>query len=179
LLEQWLAYEGERMPGRAIAVEQTAGLTLGGLQFDLRIDRINAIGRHGKVVIDYKTGDTNPQSMLGPRPREPQLAMYALALDGTQAVLCAQVVENACRIMGWKSPAPDLADASPLRTPPVDVAAHWQGLLDVWRVDLTRLADEYRRGFAAVAPRDVDACRECDLQPVCRIRARRQFAADA
>jgi ATP-dependent helicase/nuclease subunit B len=175
LLAQWLDYERGRLPGRVAAVEQPVRLALGALQFDLRIDRINALDEPGgRIVIDYKTGDLDPRAMFGSRPREPQLAMYALCWPDVRAIACAQIAENGCRITGCKSA--DCHDAASLEPPSAHGANDWQDLRDAWRRELERLADEFALGTATVAPRDTAACRECNLHPVCRIRSVREFA---
>jgi hypothetical protein len=45
--------------------------------------------------------------------------------------------------------------------------------LAVWRARLGKLAEEFAAGHAAVDPkRRPQTCRECDLQPFCRIHDR-------
>jgi ATP-dependent helicase/nuclease subunit B len=159
-----------------IAVERAAVLTLGMLRFELRIDRIDSLpDDHGAVIVDYKTGTADPTALFGRRPREPQLAMYALCVPDVMGVLFAHVAHDDCRVGGWRS---ETATELSLPVPPADIAASWQRLVELWRADLTQLATEFALGVAEVAPRDADACRECNLQPLCRIHAVRQFAND-
>ena len=46
----------------------------------------------------------------------------------------------------------------------------WSEVEAAWRSGYGALAEDFRAGRAAVAPRDAAACRLCDLQPLCRIQ---------
>jgi hypothetical protein len=46
--------------------------------------------------------------------------------------------------------------------------ADWAALVDAWRAELTRLADDFASGVATVAPKRVDTCRYCGVAMLCR-----------
>ena len=50
--------------------------------------------------------------------------------------------------------------------------AGWPALVDAWRVELTRLADDFASGVATVAPKRADTCRYCGVAMLCRLSER-------
>ncbi len=172
LLLEWLALERKRPPHRIIGNETSKNLTIGGITFDLRIDRIDESADGELLVMDYKTGPTNPNAVMGPRPEEPQLPMYALSTPGVAAVAFALVRTNECRLIGWS----DRTFSTTQNTEQVrfnsagDGTGSWSRVLEDWRASLANLATEFRTGVAHVQPRDAAACDECNLHALCRIR---------
>jgi len=174
LLLEWLRIERARPPFRIVANERETVLSLAGIDFELRIDRVDALEPDGALlVIDYKTGTTRPTVVIADRPDEPQLAMYALSLPNVDAIAFAQVRTGHCRLTGWSQAAraitPHEQDVR-LSPPPQEFKGDWNLLMDAWRDRLTRLADEFRSGVADVTPRDALACRQCNLHALCRVR---------
>ena len=45
----------------------------------------------------------------------------------------------------------------------------WEQLVAGWREVMTGLAADFVAGAAGVEPRDAEACKYCDVQPLCRI----------
>ena len=178
---EWLRLESTRPAFRVFATEHETVLSLNGMNFDLRIDRIDAVEPDGALlVIDYKTGAATANSVIGERPVEPQLAMYALSLAGVAAIAFAQVRSGECRLVGWADGVrADTFGVGRVRLnpAPIEHGGSWAALVRAWRVDLTRLADEFRGGVVDVRPRDALACRECDLHALCRIREMRRLVA--
>jgi len=152
-------------------------VSLGGIEFHLRIDRIDDVGE-GLLLIDYKTGPASPNAVLGTRPEEPQLPMYALSLPDSIAIGYAQITQNACRVTGWSQALADQTQDIRLSRPPAPFNGSWDELKHFWSDGLTALANAFRRGVADVDPRDAKACRECDLHALCRISELREFASD-
>jgi hypothetical protein len=60
-------------------------------------------------------------------------------------------------------------------SPPADYDRSWEALRVAWFERLTVLATEFRDGVADVQPRDAQACAECDLHALCRIRDRGRY----
>jgi len=50
--------------------------------------------------------------------------------------------------------------------------ASWWALVDAWRTELTRLADDFASGVAVVAPKRADTCRYCGFAMLCRLNER-------
>jgi hypothetical protein len=167
LLDEWVQVEAVRSPYRIAALERTTPLSLGELEFDLQIDRIDHEG--GEVLVfDYKTGDIEANSVFGERPEEPQLPMYAIATPEATAIAFAELQIGGCRLVG-SARQPRASGSIRLRAA-AEADGDWQRMKDLWRGRLTHLTDEFVNGVADVQPRDAKACRECDLHALCRIR---------
>ena len=175
---QWIeSYERPRPAFVVTATEAATTLTLSGLTFSLRLDRIDALEGGGSAIIDYKAGAVDaPRRWFAARPRAPQLGVYALALAAAappvslRAVAYAKLKAGEIRALGLAADDaawPALAKPSSIREPNT-----WEGVERWWRAHLTPLATELRDGVATVTPRDSGApCRTCGFQPLCRIRA--------
>ena len=173
LVLQWLdAVDRPRPPFRVADIEADATLDLAGLQLRLRVDRIDSVDGGDRVIVDYKTGDVvAPKQWFGPRPRAPQLGLYALAQDDpVRAVAYGKVKAGSVKAIGLAAD-----DSVWPGLPSVDTLDAFDGWTDVyawWRTRLTEVAMEFREGVATVTPRDGgEPCRTCGLQPLCRIGA--------
>ena len=175
---QWIeAYERPRPPFAVTGIEWSAPLTLAGLTFDLRLDRVDTLADGGCAIVDYKTGNVDsPRTWFSVRPRAPQLGLYALALGFAEpprtlrAVAYARLKAGEIRALGLAADE----GAWPALTPVARIAelGTWDGVQQWWHVHLTGIATELRDGVATVTPRDNGApCRRCGLQPLCRIGA--------
>jgi probable DNA repair protein len=169
LVAKWLQTELLRESFEVEGLEQGAQIARhGGLEFKVRIDRIDTLADGGRVLIDYKSGMTSAD-WRGERPDNPQLPIYAVMLPaGVVAVAygkvnaseCCFVAETARR--GIFKPG---GRASSLEGMP-DFAA----LVALWSQRLETIASEFAAGYAAVAP-TIRACASCGLQPLCRVPA--------
>ena len=174
LLHQWIdSYERMRPPFTVEATEVRAEVALAGVSFRLRLDRVDRVS-DGAVIIDYKTGVTlAPKGWFDPRPRSPQLGLYALARrqaapqSPTRAVAYAQLQPGTLKLNGIAADAvtwPALARVENTK------AGSWPALEAWWEAQLGALAGELRSGVADVTPRDGwKTCRICCLGPLCRI----------
>lgn len=163
LLEAWLQVERERPPFEVETVEGPASIDLGGLEFRLRPDRRDRMDDGQVVVIDFKTSPASIMDWRLPRPREPQLPIYATAGKDTSAAAFAQLVHGSVRLIGIAD------DMSGLRRPEQLGAEDYETLKAKWRDALLALADEYRGGLAEVAPQSSTDCRNCHLHSLCRV----------
>jgi len=180
LVRTWLErFERARPPFAVAGVEVSRPLELGGLGLRLRLDRIDAPADGGVTIIDYKTGIAkSPGRWFDARPQAPQLGLYALAqrafapAQPVRALAYAQLKTGEIRVQGiaadpdaWPGlPGPTVVGGAEL--------ADWRAAEDRLAQSLTALAVEIREGRAAVAPRDAaKTCRNCGLQPLCRIGA--------
>jgi ATP-dependent helicase/nuclease subunit B len=178
-LHGWLTtIERERPAFAAVATEADARLALGGLVLSFRVDRVDALADGGVAIIDYKSGRVPaPTKWFAARPSGTQVGLYALARkdaapeEPLRAAAYAQLKAGDVAVTGLAADA----DAWPgLRTPAeargVNLAT-WPEVERFWRERYGALAAAFRAGDAAVLPRDAQACRYCDLQPVCRVQA--------
>jgi RecB family exonuclease len=152
-------------------------VTLGALRLDTRVDRVDRLPDGGYLLIDYKSGRADPGAWTGKRPDEPQLPIYAVtAPQPPVAVLFAQLRTGDLCYLGVAQRdglAPDVGAYVPPRGAP-EAPQDWAALLTHWQAALTALAEEFVRGEARVDPQhDDDTCRQCHLQPLCRIHERR------
>jgi RecB family exonuclease len=174
LLLEWLAMEEQRPPFEVECLEMWHRENLGQLTIQTRIDRIDRLPGHGRVILDYKTGRPAVRDWLGERPVEPQLPLYSLGRGKGElaAVAFARVRRGACAFLGLAGTA-DLVPGVALvdeRHVPDASQDNWQELLQCWRASLQRLAREFAAGEARVDPvNPSQACDRCDLQALCRI----------
>ncbi|HEX2199728.1 MAG TPA: PD-(D/E)XK nuclease family protein [Burkholderiales bacterium] len=165
LAREWLELEKRRTDFEVAFVEHPRTLSVAGLEFSSRIDRMDRLGDGGHVLIDYKTGGgrLTPKQWDSPRPDDPQLPLYAAAAEeDLAAVAFARLRPGDMRFMGY-------ARADKLM-PKVQVYRDWPGLLAQWRKEAGELGAAFAAGEAPVDPkRDLKTCLRCDLQTLCRV----------
>jgi probable DNA repair protein len=165
LAREWLEVESVRAPFQVSSIEEKRTLSVAGLEFQSRIDRMDKLASGGFALIDYKTGNVgNPKDWHGPRPDDPQLPLYAAAApEELAAVVFARLKTGEMRFLGY-SRAPNLL-------PKVTVnPAPWPKLLEEWKRDTEALGVAFAAGDAHVDPKeDLKTCRLCELQTLCRV----------
>ena len=138
-------------------------MEINGLQLRLRVDRIDRLPDGSVVLIDYKSGEISERNLLGERPSEPQLLVYAAAMDEeVDGIFLAQVRPREAKTAGG---ALHPHFPPPARTSNFD----WPTVRDQSRIALAELADEFLTGHAPVDPLR-GACTYCNLPALCRIQ---------
>jgi probable DNA repair protein len=180
LLREWLQFERSREDFEVIAHQRDIQLELAGLPLRGRLDRLDRLRDGSLVIIDYKTGQQalGPSQWRTPRPVQPQLPSYAVALasggaeqhspnpaPAIAAVAFALVNRGDCRMTGLGE-RPEILGRKK--------AARGEGLresLASWRPELESLARDFMNGDARIAPRRASTCDDtyCHLQAVCRM----------
>ena len=162
LVAVWLALEKTRSPFTVDAQEQQQRVSIGALQFDARMDRVDRLPSGREVIIDYKTGEVSIDQWEGERPDSPQVPIYAIAhSQPIGAVAFARISADSCEFEGIAQESGALPD--------VDVGDFGKRLAD-WRVVFEKLASEFLAGDARVDPKTFPAtCAFCQLGPLCRI----------
>lgn len=175
-LRAWLtAVERERAPFAVEHVETRRPLALGGLLLDFQVDRIDRLAGGGFAIIDYKSGSAwGPGQWFAERPAGTQVGLYALAQQAATpdepvvaalyAVLKAGAVK-ACGLAAAEGLVPKVK-ALPVKNVPL---ATWEEIVPAWHSRYGALAHAFAHGDARVAPR-ANACRWCELAPLCRIQ---------
>jgi probable DNA repair protein len=183
LVTAWLDYESVRLPFEVIETEASRGITLNGLSFNLRLDRLDRLHDGSVLVVDYKSGDVSPKSWELPRPDDVQLPLYAgFALDDGHelgGLVFAKLRPGDLAFTGCIGDAcatvfTGLKSSSTL----VKKALTAEQLLD-WRDCIQQLAKDFLAGRAEVDPRDApNTCQSCGLQTLCRIQEKQAVLGD-
>jgi probable DNA repair protein len=170
LARAWLEMEREARGDdfTVVAVEDKRTLVIGPLTLRGKLDRVDELENGRRIVIDYKSTAESSSAWLGGRPDAPQLPLYLVATEAAGvAIAFAQVKAGQMKFAAlaadetllpvWKS-LPELG---------------WEAQVAAWREVLARLATQFAAGEAAVQPKNPrTTCRNCDLQPLCRIHER-------
>jgi ATP-dependent helicase/nuclease subunit B len=166
LLRLWLQLERARAPFAVEALEESGQIArFAGLEFRVRIDRVDRLMDGARVLIDYKTGAAHAD-WRGERPDNPQLPVYALlSPDALVAVAYAKV--NAAE-SGFIVESERREIFPRTRRTELEGMASFAELVDVWSRRVVRIAGEFADGHAEVAP-TLKACMNCDLQGLCRV----------
>jgi ATP-dependent helicase/nuclease subunit B len=168
LLGKWLQLERTRAP---FVVEALEGSDLiarfGGLDFRVRIDRVDRLMDGARVLLDYKTGAASVD-WRGERPDNPQLPVYALLFpDALVAVAYAKVNAAESGFVA-ESERPEIFPRT--RPSELEGMATFAELIQLWSRRIERIAGEFAAGRAEVAP-TLKACQSCKLQGLCRVPA--------
>jgi ATP-dependent helicase/nuclease subunit B len=185
LVCEWLRYESTRHSFAVAHTESDRRIALAGLDFSVRLDRIDRLNDDTMLVIDYKSGNVAPKSWDLPRPDDVQLPLYAgFALDCEEEPLGGLVfakVQTGDRKMSFAgrvfAPAStlfhELRGANALVRNPLTL----DDLL-AWRDYIEQLARDFIAGHAEADPRDYPrTCERCELPALCRIHESRTTAA--
>lgn len=180
LIQAWLAIEMQREDFRVEACEEVYPIEIAGLAIECRIDRIDALDDDTLVIIDYKTGSSDPKttSWAQDRIKEPQLPLYAsIALKDNQvvAVCFAKVHADECKFIGLAQDEgmPNITPLAQLKSNSVFKAYEtFPTLIDHWRSSLERIAEEIRDGKAGVIFEDENDLMYCDVKPLLRLPER-------
>jgi ATP-dependent helicase/nuclease subunit B len=164
IAREWLELERRREPFAVSSIEEKRQLTVGTLEFDSRIDRMDKLEGGGHVLIDYKSARfLSTRDWEGPRPDDAQLPLYAAAAsEDLAAVAYAKVRPGDMRFVGFSK--------GPNTLPSVKAADSWNGILVQWKKDAEALSKSFAAGEAQVDPKDgLATCRLCEMQTLCRV----------
>ncbi len=151
-------------PFRVEHLEEKKTVEINGLQLRLRVDRIDRLQDGSVVLVDYKSGEISEASLLGKRPAEPQLLVYAAAMEEeVDGIFLAQVRPREAKTVGCA--------LHPHFAPTRNTKLDWAALRDDSKSYLRDLADEFMSGHAPVDPLH-NACNFCNLPSLCRIQER-------
>lgn len=173
LVSNWLNIEKERPAFQVLSHEKNVSLTLGELNINMRIDRIDQLADGRKLIIDYKTGKyLSVQEWLGPRPDEPQLPLYAI-LDktNTAGLAYAKITANNPGFIGLSDGQLDIKGVNPSTALRSSEELTWQKLNTDWQSHLDSLSQDFCQGKAYIDPKEAEkTCQHCALKALCRIQ---------
>jgi ATP-dependent helicase/DNAse subunit B len=183
LVTEWLQYEATRLDFTVAETEADRPISLAGLTFTVRLDRIDRLNDGTMLVIDYKSGAVTPRSWQLPRPDDVQLPLYAGFAMAKEEELGGFVFAK--MRAGDQAFAGHVADAgatlfaglngtSALIKSPLTA----ERLID-WKQCIEQLAQDFLAGRADVNPRqNPQPCERCDLHALCRIQENQNILDD-
>ena len=184
-LHEWLALEQTRhQPFTVSAVEHKETLSLSGLSFNFKLDRIDTLDDGGLVLIDYKTTTSNSvNDWIQPRPIAPQLPLYALTQSAPiRAMAYGRVKLGQCQLVGLSDGDQVSGDHVDIKI--IDLSRHrvisrvfenWQQLCGFWRQSLESIAAEMLAGEGGIDPQGNGICQYCQTPSFCRSGARAAY----
>lgn len=164
LVNACLEWEKQRPAFTVEAVEQDFTIALAGIDFRVRVDRLDRITSDKKWVIDYKTSIPINKPWHEERPEEPQLLLYALLDDSINALLFLQLKAGRIFCSGFSEENFPIQGMSTLHK-----EEHWSDRQQQWHRQLTQLANEFSEGHCAPQPYRSSTCQRCDFPNLCRI----------
>lgn len=163
LVHACLEWERQRPPFVVHELEKEFNIPLSGLNFKLRVDRLDELRDGKKWVIDYKSSFPTSLPWKEERPKEPQLLLYALLDEQINTLLFAQLKNGQIACKGFSEEQHDLPGLS---TPKKDES--WTDYRRHWLQELEALASEFSQGYTAPNPASPSVCELCDFQTLCR-----------
>jgi len=169
LLKEWLKIESTRSKFEVLEKEEEKIVTFSGIEFHLRVDRIDKLANDSYLIIDYKTGKANKNNWKKERPKEPQLPLYAITSEYTLSGLTYAILKSGeFRFDGYTEDDNIFPEQMKVE------ACSMKDRLDDWKNTLGNLTDEFVKGNAVVNPREISVCRYCRLDSFCRIEERKR-----
>lgn len=164
LVTACLTWEKQRAPFSVTALEQTFILPLSGIDFRLRVDRLDTLETGEKWVIDYKTTMPTRKPWLDERPEAPQLLLYALLDPDIQTLLYLELKMGNAACSGFSATPISIKGFSALKK-----NEQWSDYQQKWQQQLTQLAGEFHNGHCPPTPYRISTCTTCEFQNLCRI----------
>ncbi len=165
LVEDSLAWEKQRPPFTIAGLEQSYTINLAGLDFQVRVDRLDQVADK-KWVIDYKSSLPSSKPWNEDRPKEPQLLLYALLDNQINALLLVQLKRGKITCSGFCEEKPGISGISSVKKEET-----WEENRLHWQEQLTTLAEEFKQGHCPPQPAQTNLCQQCDYQSLCRFQA--------
>lgn len=162
LVNACLDWEKQRPAFKVQEIEQDHTLTLAGLEFQVRVDRVDAVAE-GQWMIDYKSAIPTIKPWNQARPEEPQLLLYALLSADIRAILFIQLKNGRIVCSGLSETISGIDGIQSVKS-----NEQWSDYLHRWRHQLTELAEAFQSGSSAPTPARASICQTCDFPFLCR-----------
>ncbi len=146
------------------ALEARFTITLGKLEFHVRLDRLDTLASGEKWLIDYKSSIPSPLPFYEERPEAPQLLLYALLDDAIRGLLFIELKKGHVTCRGFAEDATETTGIKALQSD-----ENWHHYQRLWHERLTLLADEFYEGHCPPTPKKSSTCQTCSFHGLCRI----------
>ena len=168
LLKEWLKIESSRSKFEVLEKEEKKIVTFSGIEFHLRVDRIDKLADDSYLIIDYKSGKATKNNWEKDRPKEPQLPLYAITSEYSLSGLAYAILKSGqLGFDGYTENDNIFPEQTKVK------ACSMKDRLDDWKNTLGNLTDEFVKGDAVVNPREISVCNNCHLDSFCRIGERK------
>ncbi len=158
-----LDFEKTRPNFEISALEKNAEITLAGLTFRVKLDRMDLLDSGEKWVIDYKSRLPTQKPWNEERPEEPQLLLYALLDESIHGMMFIELRHGKIECAGLTN-GDTISGMQKLKE-----NEHWSTHQARWHAQLTTLAEEFKIGDFYPAPTRASICGMCEFKPLCRI----------
>lgn len=165
LVTTYLEWEKQRSPFVVEAVEQAFTINLAGIDFRVRVDRLDAVASDEKWVIDYKSRLPDTKPWNDERPEAPQLLLYALLDPNINTLLFVQLQAGQITLSGLSDSDDAQQGMSRLKK-----GEKWAEQQEKWHEQLTLLASEFKAGHCPPKPNRSTTCLKCDFPNLCRVQ---------
>ena len=176
LVGNWLKLEMTRDKDfRINSLELPLTFSRSGLEFTLKVDRIDELEDGSLLLIDYKTGNASKSSWLDQRVQDPQMPVYffaltkmlgdnvgALAFANTKNLTFDGLCEQDVSMKGINQVENN--NRGKLKN-----FENWGQLRQHWDQNIETLVNEVKQGCASVTPELLSNCKYCGRQSLCRI----------
>ncbi|HHT9843222.1 TPA: PD-(D/E)XK nuclease family protein [Legionella pneumophila] len=166
IILSYLEWEKQRPPFKITGLEENHSINLAGLDFKVRVDRLDEVGNK-QWVIDYKSTLPGGKPWNEERPMEPQLLLYALLNEQINTLLLIQLKTGKIKLSGFSEEKWDTKEINTLKED-----ESWEDYRQRWLEQLTHLAEEIKSGYCSPRPQNLNICQRCDFQNLCRFQAK-------
>lgn len=163
LIHACLDWERQRPPFKIAALEQSFSINLAGVDFKVRVDRMDFVDKN-TWVIDYKSSLPSTKPWYEERPKEPQLLLYALLNENINTLIHLQLKTGNVHISGISEETIELPGIAGIKK-----NDSWTSCITRWQHQLLQLAEEYQKGICAPKPSLSSTCQFCEHQALCRL----------
>ncbi|AWN75077.1 PD-(D/E)XK nuclease family protein [Legionella anisa] len=164
MVQTCLEWEKQRPPFTVAAIEQSYAINLAGIDFQVRVDRLDQV-EDKKWVIDYKSTLPASKPWNEERPKESQLLLYALLDEHINTLLLLQLKTGKISCAGLSEEKYNISGITSLKK-----EESWSQCRELWQKQLTDLAKEFQEGHCAPQPAHLTICQQCDFQNLCRFQ---------
>ncbi len=166
IVDEWVHFELQREPFEIVEIESEHSVKVDGISINLRVDRIDKTSNFGALVIDYKTGAASVSNWRPPRPLDPQMPLYALAIHECDGLAYQQISGEEIRMFGVAEHGDRKSGIVPASR---RLDRKFGRLKSDWKSSLDGIAAEFKAGRASVVPTNPNyICRNCHLMSFCR-----------